>query len=109
MLPFLTAGPHVLKRQADIWEAGPRYSDDFGPVTVTGYGGVAEGRGEHKLARQEGVSDLGLGLRADYGVNDDLSLSLGGSYRHSNAYAFDVTPAMTAYHRARPHVTAARS
>ena len=88
-------------RQADIWEAGLRYSDDFGPVTLTGYGGVAEGRAEHKLPGQEGVSDLGVGLRADYTVNDDLSLSLGGSYRQSNAYAFDITRSLTGRHHAR--------
>ena len=91
VLPFLKAGPHLPGRQADMWEAGLRYSDDIGPVSVTASGGVAEGRAEHKLAGQEGVSDLGLGLRADYTVDDDLSLSLGGSYRTSNAYAFDVT------------------
>ena len=45
VLPFLHAGPHVPGRQADIWEAALRYSDDFGPVTLTGYGGIAEGRG----------------------------------------------------------------
>ena len=89
VLPFLHAGPHVAGRQADIWEAGLRYSTDFGPVNLTGYGGIAEGRGEHKLAGQEGVTDLAAGLRADYAVNDDLSLSLGGSYRSSNAYAFN--------------------
>jgi hypothetical protein len=90
VLPFLHAGPQLAGRQADMWEAGLHYSDDFGPVTLSGYGGVAEGRAEHKLAAQEGVSDLGFGLRADYPVNDDLSLSLGGSYRQSNAYAFDI-------------------
>jgi hypothetical protein len=90
VLPFLRAGPQVPGRQADMWEAGLRYSDDFGPVSLTGYGGIAEGRAEHKLGSQEGVSDLGFGLRADYVVNDDLSLSLGGSYRQSNAYAFDI-------------------
>ncbi|HEY4275407.1 MAG TPA: hypothetical protein VGM68_07990 [Rhizomicrobium sp.] len=90
-LPFVNAGPDVPGRQASIWEAGLRYSTDFGPVSLTGYGGIAEGRGEHKLLDQRGVSDLGFGLRADYTVNDDLSLSLGGSYRSSNAYAFDVT------------------
>lgn len=93
VLPFLTAGPDVPGRQAAIWEAGLRYSTDFGPVSLTGYGGVAEGRGEHELGRQEGVSDLGAGLRADYTVDDELMLSFaGGSYRHSNAYAFDITP-----------------
>ncbi len=90
-LPFVNAGPDVPGRQAAIWEAGLRYSTDVGPVSLTGYGGIAEGRGEHKLFGQRGVSDLGFGLRADYSVNDDLSLSLGGSYRSSNAYAFDIT------------------
>ncbi len=107
VLPFLTAGPDVPGRQAAIWEAGMRYSTDFGPVSLTGYGGVAEGRGEHKLGRQEGVSDLGAGLRADYTVNDDLSLSLGGSYRHSNAYAFDITRSFDGATTRALHVSAA--
>ncbi len=64
---------------------------NFGPVTLTGYGGLVEGEGEHKLPGQEGVSDLGAGVRVDYAVNDDLALSLGGSYRQSNAYAFDIS------------------
>jgi hypothetical protein len=91
VIPFLHEGPKVADRQSDMWEAGLRYSDDFGPVTLTGFGGVVEGKGEHKLAGQEGVSDLGAGLRADYTVNDDLMLSLGGSYRQSNAYALRIS------------------
>lgn len=106
VLPFLTAGPDVPGRQVAIWEAGLRYSTDFGPVSLTGYGGVAEGRGEHKLGRQEGVSDLGAGLRADYIVNDDLSLSLGGSYRHSNAYAFDIAQSFDGATTRALHVSA---
>lgn len=107
VLPFLTAGPDVPGRQAAIWEAGLRYSTDFGPVSLTGYGGVAEGRGEHKLGRQEGVSDLGAGLRADYTVDDELMLSLGGSYRHSNAYAFDITQSFDGATTRALHVSAA--
>ncbi|MBN9545193.1 MAG: hypothetical protein J0I19_06955 [Alphaproteobacteria bacterium] len=107
VLPFLTAGPDVPGRQAAIWEAGLRYSTDFGPVNLTGYGGIAEGRGEHKLGRQEGVSDLGAGLRADYVVDDELSLSLGGSYRHSNAYAFDITQSFDGATTRALHVSAA--
>ena len=91
VVPFVHQGPPVPDRQGDIWEAGLRYSDNVGPITLTGYGGVAEGQGEHKLSGQEGVSDLGAGLRADYPLNDDLTISLGGSYRQSNAYAFDIT------------------
>jgi hypothetical protein len=89
-LPFLNAGPHLLGRQADMWEAALKYQDTVGPVAVTAFGAVAEARAEHKLAGQEGTSDLGAGLRADYPVDDDLTLSLGGSFRQSNAYGFDI-------------------
>jgi len=90
-VPFLHEGQHVAGRQVDIWEGAVKYSDELGPVTVSAYGGAAVGRAEHKLAGQEGVSDLGAGLRLDYPVNDDLSLSAGGAYRQSNAYAFQIT------------------
>ena len=89
-LPFLNAGPHLAGRQVDIWEAAIRYEADLGPASLSAYGAFAEGRGEHKLPGQEGVSDLGAGARLDYPVNDDITLSLGGSYRQSNAHAFNV-------------------
>jgi hypothetical protein len=91
VLPFLHEGPHVAGRQADIWEAAVQYSDTLGPLSLSAYGGIAVGRAEHKAPGQEGVSDLGAGLRADYPVNDDLTLSLGGAWRQSNAYAFQIT------------------
>jgi hypothetical protein len=90
-LPFLNAGPHVPGRQVDIWEGAIRYETDLGPAALSAYGAFAEGRAEHKLPGQEGVSDLGAGVKADYPVNDDLTLSLGGSYRQSNAHAFNVS------------------
>jgi hypothetical protein len=89
-LPFLNAGPHLPGRQADIWEGAVRYETDLGPASLSAYGAFAEGRAEHKLPGQEGVSDLGAGVKADYPVNDDITLSLGGSYRQSNAHAFNV-------------------
>ncbi len=92
-LPFLQAGPHLPGRQADIWEAALRYSDEVGPVTLSAYGALAEGRAEHKLPGQEGVSDLGAGLRADYPLTEEIGVSLGGSYRQSNAYGFDINRA----------------
>ena len=106
LLPFLNAGPHVPGRQADIWEASLRYATDVGPVTLTGYAGLAEGRAEHKLPGQEGVSDLGLGLRADYPVNDDISFSIGGAWRQSNAYAFDLNQSWQAGETNVSHVSA---
>jgi len=106
ILPFIQAGPHVPGRQADIWEGSLRYSADLGPVTLTGYAGVAEGRAEHKLPGQEGISDLGLGLRADYPLNNDISLSVGGAWRQSNAHAFDINQSWQAGTTRAAHVSA---
>jgi len=110
-LPFLNAGPHLSGRQADIWEAALRYETDldtkWGTVSLSAYGALAEGRAEHKQPGQEGVSDLGAGLRADYPLNDDVTVSLGGSYRQSNAHAFDVNQAWQAGTTRAGHVSAA--
>jgi len=89
-LPFLNAGPHLPGRQADIWEGALRYEDEIGPVSLSAYGALAEGRGEHKLSGQEGVSDLGTGLNADYPLDEETTVSLGGAFRQSNAYGFDI-------------------
>lgn len=106
-LPFLNAGPHVPGRQADFWEAALKYETEIGPVSLSAYGAFAEGRAEHKLPGQEGISDLGAGLRADYPVNDDITVSLGGSFRQSNAYAFDVNQAWQAATTRAGHMLAA--
>jgi hypothetical protein len=90
VLPFLAAGPQVPGRQADMWEAALRYADDFGPLSLSAYGGAAFGRAEHKLPGQEGVSDYAAGLRGDYGVSDALTVSLGAAWHSTNAYAFDI-------------------
>jgi hypothetical protein len=89
-LPFLDAGPDVPGRQADIWEAALRYSTMAGPVSLSAYAAAAESRAEHKQPGQVGVGDLGLALRADYPLDDEITVSLGGAYRQSNAYAFDI-------------------
>jgi hypothetical protein len=87
-LPFLHQGPQVPGRQVAMWEGAIKYSDQFGPVTISAYGGGAWGRAEHKLPGQEGVSDLGAGLKLDYPLSDELIVSAGGAYRQTNAYAF---------------------
>src|SRR5581483_2881117 len=69
--------------------------------------GAAEGRAEHKAPGQEGVSDLGIGLKADYPLNDDVSLSAGASFRQSNAHAFDVTQSWQAGVTRALHASAA--
>ena len=90
VIPWLSPGPQATGRQATIWEGAIRYSDDFGPFTLSAYAAMADGRAERKLPGQEGIGDYGLGVRADYYLDDTLTLSLGGSWRQSNAYAFDI-------------------
>ena len=104
-LPFMAAGPRVTGRQADFWEAAIKYEDELGPVSLSGYAAVSEARAEHKLVGQEGNSDLGFGLRADYPVTDDIALSLGGSYRQSNAYGFDINQSWQAGTTRAAHVS----
>jgi hypothetical protein len=112
-LPFLSAGPHLPGRQADIWEAALHYETDldtkWGPISLSATGALAEGRAEHKLPGQEGVSDLGAGLRADYPLSDETLLSLGGSYRQSNAHGFDVNQAWQTGTTRAGHLSAAVS
>jgi hypothetical protein len=76
---------------------------------VVAYGAVAEGRAEHKLPGQEGVSDLGAGLSADWPVTEDITVSLGGAFRQSNAYAFDVNQAWQGATTRAQHISAALS
>jgi hypothetical protein len=106
-LPFLNAGPHLPGRQVEFWEAALRYETDLGPVSLSAYGAVSESRAEHKLPGQEGTSDLGTGVRADYPLDEDISLSLGGSYRQSNAYGFNVNQSWQAGTTRAGHVSAA--
>jgi hypothetical protein len=106
-LPFLNAGPHLPGRQVEFWEAALRYETEVGPVSLSAYGAVAEGRAEHKLPGQEGISDLGTGLRADYPLTEEIGLSLGGAYRQSNAHGFDVNQSWQAGTTRAGHISAA--
>ncbi len=92
-IPFINAGPNVPGRQTDMVELALRYGFDLGPVTVSTYLAGAQAHGERKLPGQQGLSDLGAGLRLDYPVGDTATVSLGGSYRTTNAYAFDINRA----------------
>jgi hypothetical protein len=105
--PFLNAGPRVPGRQVEFWEAALRYETELGPVSLSGYGAVSESRAEHKRPGQEGTSDLGAGLKADYPLDEETSLSLGGAFRQSNAYGFDVNQSWQAGTTRVGHVSAA--
>jgi len=89
----MNAGPDVPGRQIDMFEMALRYGFDVGPVSVNTYLAGAMAHGERKLPGQQGLSDLGAGLRLDYPLGDTTTVSVGGSYRTTNAYAFDINRA----------------
>ncbi len=92
VIPFLSSGPRVANRQESIWEAVLSYSGTFGPVALGAYGGVvfAHADGATKTAGHEGLTEWSAGSEIDYNLNDDVKLAVGGGYRRSNAYAFDI-------------------
>jgi len=94
VIPFLSNGPHAANRQKSMWEAAVSYSDYFGPVSVGLYGGIALAHADAKTAGHAGLTDWGLGSELDYNLNDDIKLALGGAYRHSNTYTFDINDAV---------------
>ncbi|HEY5346814.1 MAG TPA: hypothetical protein VIJ72_01375, partial [Rhizomicrobium sp.] len=90
VIPFLHEGPNVSDRQSAIYEAALRYADYFGPLGIKAYGGFSFGHDERKTLGHAGLTEWAAGVQADYDVNDDVKVSLGGAYHQSNAYAFDL-------------------
>ncbi len=109
VLPFLSRGPQVTNRQKSIWEGAVSYSDNFGPVSVGVYGGFSFAHAEAKTAGHEGLTEWGLGSEIDYALNDDMKLAVGGAYRQSNAYAFDLNNALANGVTSSAHLSATLS
>lgn len=90
IIPFLNNGPQASDRQQSIWEVAASYTGYFGPVTLNFAGGWAVGHDDDKTPGHAGLTDWNLGAEADYALNDDWKLAVGGAYRHTNAYALNV-------------------
>ncbi len=96
VIPFLNNGPNVPNRQKSLWEGAINYSDSFGPITLSAYGGFTVGHGEHKTPGHAGLTDWAVGTQADWDIDDDTKLSLGGAYRQANTFAFAINDARAA-------------
>ena len=92
-LPFLNNGPSTPNRQRFMWEGAFNYSDSFGPVTLSAYGAITVGHGEHKTPGHAGLTEWGFGGQADWAIDDDWKLSVGGAYREANTYTFNINEA----------------
>jgi hypothetical protein len=90
VVPFLSAGPDVADRQNRMWEMAASYEDQFGDATARITGGLIMGHDERRTPGHEGLTDWSFGTEVTWPMSDDWTLSAGGAYRRSNAYAFDV-------------------
>jgi hypothetical protein len=89
-LPWIDRGHAVANRPQNILEAGANYAGYFGRFVVRAYGGIAVAGNAAPTAGHDDLRDAGLALQIDHPLADGL-FSLGGGWRQSNAYAFDVT------------------
>ena len=96
ILPFVNNGPNVPNRQKSLWEGAINYSDNFGPVTLGVYAGFTVGHGDRKTLGHAGVTDWAFGSQADWDIDDDTKLSIGGAFREANTYTFDINDALRA-------------
>ncbi|HEY5237125.1 MAG TPA: porin [Rhizomicrobium sp.] len=106
VVPFVNDGPSVPDRQKRIWETALSYSDTFGDATVKAYAGASMAHDAARTDGHEGLTDWALGASVDYPLNDDVKLSLGGAYRNTNAYAFDLDNVLAAGSTKATHVSA---
>jgi hypothetical protein len=106
VVPFVNKGPHVGDRQTNIWEVAASYSDYFGPLQVQFSGGWSAGHDDLKTAGHAGLTDWSLGTELDYALDDDWKLAVGGAYRKSNAYRFDVNSVFDSGESNSTHVSA---
>ena len=95
VIPFLNSGPHAANRQTNMWEAAVNYSSNLGPITFGVYGGITVGHNAAKTPGHKGLTDWAVGAQADWDVNDELKLSLGGAYRKADTYAFNINNAFS--------------
>ncbi|MBV8978940.1 MAG: hypothetical protein JO261_07025 [Alphaproteobacteria bacterium] len=106
VVPFLNNGPQVANRQKSIWEAAASYNGYFGPVSLNLSAGWSVGHDDNKTAGHAGLTDYSFGGQADYALNDDWKLSLGGAWRHANAYRFDINDVFDIGATTSSHVSA---
>lgn len=95
VIPFLNNGPDLANRQKSIWETAVSYSNTFGRTSVGFYGAAAFGHGTRKTPGHAGLTEYGFGTQIDYELTDEMKWSVGGAWRHTNSFAFNIYDART--------------
>lgn len=91
VLPFVDAAPKTDNHQDNLWETALSYQDSFGSLDVAFSGGAAFAHADAatKTPGHAGLTDWALGSRVSYPLDEEMKLSVGGSYHRTNAYTFD--------------------
>jgi len=92
-LPFTGNPSNDPDQQHNIWELAASYSGYFSNVAVGLSAGFARGSLENRTPGFSDLYDWALGAQLAYALSD-VKLSLGGAYRSTNAYLFDVHQAL---------------
>jgi Gram-negative porin len=106
VVPFLDSGPRVPDRQKSLWELAASYTHDMGALSLQLSAGWTVGHDDDKTPGHAGLTDWSLGGELDYTVNDDWKLALGGAFRHSNSYAFNVNDVQASGETTSAHLSA---
>lgn len=94
VIPFLTAGPTVFNRQKNMWEGGVSYQGESGRLSYGVSATFAVGHATNKTPGHQGLTDWAIGAQADYDLRDDMKFSIGGAYRDTNQYTFNLNNAL---------------
>lgn len=89
VFPYVTPGPHVPDRQENIAEGALNYTGYFGRTSLGAYAGIAAGHNAKRTAGHDDLLDWAAGGEIDYDVGE-ATLAVGGAYRQSNGYTFDI-------------------
>lgn len=90
VIPFISGGPHVPNRARNIWEAALSYQGESGKLSYSATGALALAGTRDKTPGHENLVDWAFGVQGDYDLTDDMKFSLGGEFRQTNQYTFDI-------------------
>ncbi len=103
--PFVSHADRKPDRQRDVVEAGANYVHGFGQTTVHAYAGIAFGHVDDRTPRHRGALDWALGGQWDYNLKWAV-LAIGGAYRQSRGYLFDIDQSFSRGNTHALHATA---
>lgn len=88
-LPWTGNPNDSLTEQHNLWETAASYTGYISGVAIGVSAGYAQGALRHTTALGDDLYDWSAGVELAY-MLDDLKLTIGGAYRGTNAYLFDV-------------------